>query len=231
MIDGPFAETKELVAGYWMWQVKSKEEAVEWVKRCPSPMTARSEIEIRPVFEIGGLRRRAHAGARRREGASRELREQSKRSGAARAAGARLCSNRRLVTAPDAHRAIEAVWRIESPRLIAASRGSSRDVGLAEELAQDALVAALEQWPEAGVPDNPGAWLMATAKNIARSTSCAAGGCSSASTRSSAASSRRSARAAAADLDAALDDDVGDDLLRLVFTPATRCSRARRASR
>src|SRR5215510_829713 len=71
------------------------------------------------------------------------------------------------MTATDTHRAIEAVWRIESARLIAGLARLVRDVGLAEELAQDALVAALEQWPESGVPDNPGAWLMATAKNRA----------------------------------------------------------------
>ena len=64
----------------------------------------------------------------------------------------------------DARRAIDAVWRIESPRLIAGLARMVRDVGLAEDLAQDALVAALETWPESGVPDNPGAWLMATAK-------------------------------------------------------------------
>ena len=69
--------------------------------------------------------------------------------------------------APDAHRAIEAVWRMESPRLIAGLARIVRDVDLAEELAQDALVAALEQWPESGVPDNPGAWLMGTAKHRA----------------------------------------------------------------
>ena len=65
------------------------------------------------------------------------------------------------------HRAIDAVWRIESARIIAALARIVRDVGLAEELAQDALVAALEQWPGSGVPDNPGAWLMATAKHRA----------------------------------------------------------------
>src|SRR5439155_16447241 len=64
----------------------------------------------------------------------------------------------------ETRRAIEAVWRIESARLIAGLARMVRDVGLAEDLAQDALVAALEQWPESGVPDNPGAWLMATAK-------------------------------------------------------------------
>src|SRR4051812_42687852 len=71
------------------------------------------------------------------------------------------------MTATDTHRAIDAVWRIESPRLIAGLTRLVRDVGVAEDLAQDALVAALEQWPESGVPDNPGAWLMATAKHRA----------------------------------------------------------------
>ena len=65
----------------------------------------------------------------------------------------------------DVNRTIEAVWRIESARLIAGLARVVRDVGLAEDLAQEALVAALQQWPESGVPDNPGAWLMATAKH------------------------------------------------------------------
>ncbi len=68
------------------------------------------------------------------------------------------------MTASETHRVIDAVWRMESARLIAGLARIVRDVGLAEELAQDALVAALERWPESGVPDNPGAWLMATAK-------------------------------------------------------------------
>src|SRR5512135_424083 len=67
----------------------------------------------------------------------------------------------------DTHRAIEAVWRIESTRLIGGLARMVRDVGLAEDLAQDALVSALERWPESGIPDNPGAWLMATARNRA----------------------------------------------------------------
>src|SRR5881398_848933 len=71
------------------------------------------------------------------------------------------------MTASDTHRAIDAVWRIEAARLIAGLARIVRDVGLAEELAQDAFVAALERWPESGVPDNPGAWLMATAKHRA----------------------------------------------------------------
>src|ERR671922_2581606 len=71
------------------------------------------------------------------------------------------------MTASDTHRAIEAVWRIESAKLIAGLTRIVRDVGLAEELAQDAHVAALEQWPESGVPNNPGAWLMAIGKRRA----------------------------------------------------------------
>ncbi len=120
------------------------------------------------------------------------------------------------MTATDTHRAIDAVWRIESARIIAGLARIVRDVGLAEELAQDALVAALEQWPESGIPDNPGAWLMATAKHRAIDMF------------------RRNKRLerkheelarelqaqqemAVPDFDAALDDDIGDDLLRLVF--------------
>src|SRR5947209_10893249 len=71
------------------------------------------------------------------------------------------------MTATDTHRTIDAVWRIESARLIAGLARIVRDVGLAEDLAHDALVAALEQWPESGVPDKPGAWLMAVAKHRA----------------------------------------------------------------
>src|SRR6266567_4171799 len=71
------------------------------------------------------------------------------------------------MTNAETHGAIDAVWRIESAKLIAALARMVRDVGLAEDLAQDALVAALEQWPESGVPNNPGAWLMATAKRRA----------------------------------------------------------------
>jgi RNA polymerase sigma factor (sigma-70 family) len=120
------------------------------------------------------------------------------------------------VTASDTNRAIDAVWRIESARLIAGLARIVRDVGLAEDLAQDALVAALQQWPESGVPDNPGAWLMAVAKR-----------------RSIDLLRRRTLLdhkhdeigreleiqqdLAVAEREAATDDDVGDDLLRLVF--------------
>ena len=116
----------------------------------------------------------------------------------------------------DIHRAIDAVWRIESPRLIAGLARMVRDVSLAEDLAQDALVAALERWPESGIPDNPGAWLMAAAKHRAIDTF-----------RRTKLLERKhqelgrevDARqeAAVAALESAIDDHVGDDLLRLIF--------------
>ena len=121
-----------------------------------------------------------------------------------------------MAAAEDTHRAIDAVWRIESPRLIAALVRVVRDVGLAEDLAQDALVAALEQWPRSGMPRNPGAWLMAAAKHRAIDLF-----------RRQKLLERKheelgyelEARPhAAPDFDSALDDDVGDDLLRLMFT-------------
>jgi RNA polymerase sigma factor (sigma-70 family) len=119
------------------------------------------------------------------------------------------------VTAADLHRTIDAVWRIEAPRLIAGLMRIVRDVGLAEDLAQDALVAALQQWPETGVPDNPGAWLMASAKHRAidhfrRNTRL--------QRKHEELGRELSAKEMAVpDLDSALDDDVGDDLLRLLF--------------
>jgi RNA polymerase sigma factor (sigma-70 family) len=120
------------------------------------------------------------------------------------------------VAVSDTHRAVDAVWRIESAKLIAGLARMVRDVGLAEELAQDALVAALEQWPQSGVPDNPGAWLMATAKHrgIDR-------------LRRQKVLERKTEELgheisiealAALDVDAALDDEVGDELLSLLFT-------------
>ena len=120
------------------------------------------------------------------------------------------------MTAPDVHRTIDAIWRIESPKVIAGLARIVRDIGVAEDLAQDALVAALEQWPSAGIPSNPGAWLMGTAKHRAidhwrrtrriREKHAVIG-------RDLDAEARR-----IPDLDANLDDDVGDDLLRLIFT-------------
>jgi RNA polymerase sigma factor (sigma-70 family) len=120
------------------------------------------------------------------------------------------------VPASETHRAIDAVWRIESPRLIASLARMVRDVGLAEDLAQDALVAALEKWTESGIPDNPGAWLMATAKHRAID-----------QLRRRSLLERKHGElgreiddrqdAAVDELDAAIDDTVGDDLLRLIF--------------
>jgi predicted RNA polymerase sigma factor len=121
------------------------------------------------------------------------------------------------VTGTETHRAIDAVWRIESARLIAGLARLVGDVGAAEDLAQDALVAALERWPETGVPDNPGAWLMATAKHRAidqlRRRSML-------ERKHDQLGHELEARQelAVPDLDAALDDHVGDDLLRLMFT-------------
>jgi len=121
----------------------------------------------------------------------------------------------------ETRRRIEALWRMEAPKLHASLARLTRDVGLAEELAQEALVAALERWPEAGVPDNPGAWLMTTAKNRALDE------------LRRAKLLRRKHEELGRDLDEAgaeraegeamrierdLDDDVGDDLLRLIFT-------------
>jgi RNA polymerase sigma factor (sigma-70 family) len=121
------------------------------------------------------------------------------------------------VPASDTNRAIEAVFRIESPRLIAGLARIVRDVGLAEELAQESLLVALEKWPESGVPDNPGAWLMATAKHRAID-----------ELRRGRLLDRKHAELGyelderkedvVARLEQALDDDIGDDLLRLVFT-------------
>ena len=114
------------------------------------------------------------------------------------------------MTAADTHQAIDAVWRIESARLIAGLTRIVRDVGLAEELAQDALVVALEQWPESGVPDNPGAWLMATAKHRAidqlrRRTMLER-------KHEELGRELEAQEMVVPDLDAAIDDDIGDDL-------------------
>jgi RNA polymerase sigma factor (sigma-70 family) len=114
------------------------------------------------------------------------------------------------------NRAIDAVWRIESARLIAGLARMVRDVGLAEDLAQDALVAALERWPESGVPDNPGAWLMATAKH--RAIDVLRRGERLERKHELLAREIESQHALEEDVDAALDDEVGDDLLSLVFT-------------
>src|SRR2546422_11392621 len=123
------------------------------------------------------------------------------------------------MTASDTQRTIDAVWRMESARLIAGLARIVRDVGIAEDLAQDALVAALEQWPQSGVPQNPGGWLMATAKHRAidliRRNKRIERKHKEIGREITAAEQQLDATE---QLDAALDDDIGDDLLRLVFT-------------
>jgi RNA polymerase sigma factor (sigma-70 family) len=116
----------------------------------------------------------------------------------------------------DIHRAIDAVWRIESPRLIAGLARMVRDVSLAEDLAQDALVAALERWPESGIPNNPGAWLMAAAKHRAIDTFRRTKLLERKHEELGREADARQ-EAAVANLESAIDDHVGDDLLRLVF--------------
>jgi RNA polymerase sigma factor (sigma-70 family) len=118
------------------------------------------------------------------------------------------------VTATETHQAIDAVWRMESPKLIAGLTRIVRDVGVAEDLAHDALVAALEEWPRTGIPGNPGAWLMATGRRRAID-----------HFRRGKMVGRKHEQLAyeiddrtTVDFDAALDDDIGDDLLRLIFT-------------
>ncbi len=118
--------------------------------------------------------------------------------------------------ATDINRTIDAVWRMESARLIAGLTRMVRDVGQAEDLAQDALVAALERWPSTGIPDNPGAWLMATAKHRAIDTLRRGKMLDRKHVEVGHELEARQERAVP-DLDAALDDHVGDDLLRLVF--------------
>ena len=114
----------------------------------------------------------------------------------------------------DLHPTLEAIWRIESPQLIATLARMVGDVGLAEDLAQDAFVTALEKWPHTGLPDRPGAWLMATARrraiDLLRKRSLHG--------RKEGEIGAEIAGGPPEDLDAAIDDDIGDDLLRLMFT-------------
>jgi RNA polymerase sigma factor (sigma-70 family) len=117
--------------------------------------------------------------------------------------------------ATETHRAIEAVWKIESARVIAGLTRIVRDVGVAEELAQDALVAALEQWPESGIPENPGAWLMGTAKH--RAIDFLRRGTLIERKHEDLGREVAEREMVVPDLAAAMDDHIGDDMLRLVF--------------
>jgi RNA polymerase sigma factor (sigma-70 family) len=133
------------------------------------------------------------------------------------------------MTAADAHRTILAVWRIEQPRLITSLARMLRDVPLAEDLTQEALLAALERWPATGVPEKPGAWLMATAKrraldHLRRDRMLER-------KHEMVARDMEEEQQAMPDLDSALDDDIGDELLRLIFTAChPRLSREARAA-
>ncbi len=120
------------------------------------------------------------------------------------------------MTATDTHRAIDAVWRIESAKLIAGLARMVRDVGWAEDLAQEALLAALEQWPEAGIPEKPGAWLMATAKR--RAIDHFRRGQMLDRKHEELGREYEIREQSVPDFDTALDDEIGDDLLRLIFT-------------
>ena len=120
------------------------------------------------------------------------------------------------MTAADIHRTIVSVWRIEQPRLITSLSRMLRDVSLAEDLTQETLLAALEHWPATGVPEKPGAWLMATAKR--RALDHLRRGKMLARKHDMVASDMEQEQQAMPDLDSSLDDDIGDELLRLIFT-------------
>ena len=229
--DGPFTESKELVASYALFQVKSMDEAVMWTKRFLEVLAkanascARSSIRptSRPASSRPNRRSASRRGARTwmrssPSGNRNAVADFDRRPACLRFDDGVSVAAMATDTPPtDIHRAIDAVWRIEQAKLIAGLARMVRDVGLAEELAQDALVAALEHWPASGIPDKPGAWLMATAKRRAIDR-----------LRRHKLAERKHAEigrdldaeqeAALDQIDDALDDDIGDDLLRLMFT-------------
>ena len=207
--DGPFTEAKEIIS-YAVYEVRSKEEAVEWASRFIALHRDlwpgwEGDCEIRRVF------------------GPEDFGEPAPEPGDPAGPGGRPAhgtpSCRRPRSGPGApgdpargtHAAVEAVWRIESARLVAGLARFVGDVGLAEELAQDALVAALEQWPAEGVPANPGGWLMSTAKHRAIDQLRRRQNYQ----RKLAEVGRMLEQRPPDEPD--LDDHVGDDLLRLVF--------------
>ena len=183
--DGPFSEAKELVGGYWIIQAKDREEAVEWAKRVPAGrrLVRRGPPDLRDVGLLRGHpgRRPALGGAAAADQGVTDGRRHSARS--RRSGGS------------------------SPPRLIAALARMMRDVGVAEDLAQDALVAALEKWPQSGVPDNPGAWLMTAAKHRAIDLM-----------RRSRKRDESTPRSASSWRSRAHDEVGSDDLLSLIFT-------------
>ena len=259
VVDGPFAEAKEFIS-YALYQVRSKEEAVQWASRF-----MQLHLDLWPGWEgesdraqglrPGGLRATgltrpcgsaSHNGTADRHNRAHGSSQPDGRHTCGVVASHGGCGDvpvrgrgrrpvrpvrgsiavhramprrRRRPRTPRARRAVEAVWRIESARLIAGLARVTGDVGLAEELAQDALVTALEQWPRTGIPPNPAGWLMTTAKNRAIDTY-----------RRRAMHDRKIQAIGHAmpaghdpivtEIDDALDDHIGDDLLRLIFTAA-----------
>ena len=204
VIDGPFAETKELVSGYWVFEVSSKEEAVEWARKAPF---RGGELEIRPFSVPEDFGEAFTPELQEKENELRGAEQPAQRVSTPPAPTASATA--------DLHRVVDAVWRMESARIVGALTRVTGDVGQAEELAQDALVAALEQWPESGVPAKPGAWLMAIAKHRAidsfrRSQNLQ---------RKTVELGRELVQAEGVEEDwaAALDEVVEDDVLRLVF--------------
>ena len=198
VIDGPFVEAKEVIGGYAIFELRDKEEAVAMAKE---------------FMQLHTTTCRAGKGRASFARSPSPLRRgfRPRRSAA--------------MTAADVHRTILAVWRIEQPRLITSLSRMLRDVPLAEDLTQEALLAALEHWPASGVPEQPGAWLMATAKRRAldhlRRTKMLA------RKHEMVARDMEQEQQAMPDLDAALDDDIGDEMLRLIFTACHPLSVAR----
>ena len=202
VVDGPFVEAKEVIGGYAIFELPGKEEAVA---------SAKEFMQLHKDFmpgwegtcELRALRRPLRRGFRPARSAA--------------------------MTVADAHRAILAVWRIEQPRLITSLARMLRDVPLAEDLTQEALLAALEQWPATGVPEKPGAWLMATAKR--RALDHLRRGRMLERKHEMVARDMEEEQQAMPDLDSALDDDIGDEMLRLIFTAChPRLSREARAA-
>ena len=224
VVDGPFLESKELIAGYWVWQV-------------PLERRGRRVAQARPVRQVryrGGRHRdppNLRPGRLRVQRSDRRAPQEGGRApragqanpelGSTRAARVRACavgprcSDGAPCRFPTRTERSTRSGGSSPPRLIAGLARIVRDVGLAEELAQDALVAALEQWPESGAPDNPGAWLMAAAGAV-RSTSCVAAG--RLDRKHGELGYVLRGRSSACPISTRPIDDVGDDLLRLVFT-------------
>ena len=203
VVDGPFVEAKEVIGGYAIFELRDKEEALASAKQF-----MQLHKDLMPGWE-GVCELRAFARA------ALDAKGSQARSAA--------------MTAADTHRAILATWRIEQPRLITSLARMLRDVPLAEDLTQDALVAALEHWPATGVPEKPGAWLMATAKR--RALDHLRRGPMIERKHEMVARDMEQEQQAMPDLDSALDDDIGDELLRLIFTAChPRLSREARAA-